>query len=97
MRIGKDAAENWKIFDEADEEDVWVHLKSFPSPHVILKEENISEKNILEASHLCKDSSKFKNLKNIKIVNCKVKYLQKGDVVGTIIMLRPRKCNYVKI
>ena len=97
MKIGKNAAENWEIFEEAGEEDIWVHLKSFPSPHVIIKEEDINEKNILEASNLCKNSSKFKSLKNIKIVNCKVKYLQKGDTTGVIIILRPRKCNYVKI
>jgi len=97
MKIGKNAVENWAIFDDACQEDTWVHLKSFPSPHVIIKEEDTNDESIEEACNRCKDASKYKNLKGIKVVTCKVKFLEKGDSVGTIIIKRPRKCNYVKI
>ena len=96
MKIGKNAAENWEIFDQACPEDIWVHLNSFPSPHVIVSEEDVCDDSIRKAADACKLHSKFKNLKNIKAVYCRVKYLQKGAEVGVILLPSKRKCGFIK-
>ena len=35
--IGKNAKNNWEILDNADDEDIWLHLDDLPSPYVIIK------------------------------------------------------------
>ena len=35
-KIGQNASENWKILDESNKDDVFFHLKSFPSCYVRL-------------------------------------------------------------
>lgn len=34
VRIDKSAKDNWDMIDKADQNDLWFHLESFPSPHV---------------------------------------------------------------
>lgn len=93
--IGKDAESNWKIFEEADENHLWFHLNSFPSCHVIIKSDDPPTEHILEAASLCKFHSKFKNVKNIKIVYTPISNLRLGEVVGSLEIVSKRKCNYV--
>ena len=45
----------------------WIHLESFPSSHVIIQEEKPPNSVIVETGLICKQHSKFKNLKNLKI------------------------------
>ncbi len=38
VKYGKNAAENWRIYEVADEEDMWFHVDDEPSAHVILED-----------------------------------------------------------
>ena len=40
IKVGKNAVENVKLFDEALQDDLWFHLDSGPSSHVWLHMEN---------------------------------------------------------
>jgi len=85
--IGKNAQENWNIIDNAKSDDWWFHIDDFPSCHVILKTiENIkpSKKIINYCACLCKENSKLKNNKNVKIIYTQIKNIKKADIVGSV-------------
>jgi predicted ribosome quality control (RQC) complex YloA/Tae2 family protein len=88
--IGRNAQENWNIIDTSDDNDIWFHLEDNPSPHVILKTNNINKnkisKNVIKlCSCLCKQYSKFNNMNNISIIYTEIKNIVKGKEVGSVI------------
>ena len=85
MLIGKNAKHNWDIISQANPEWIWFHVSNAPSAHIILEEENPSKKDIYLAAIQCKKSSKYKKSNSILVTYCKVKYLEKGDKIGSVI------------
>jgi len=94
--IGQNAKENWELLDKfykINDEYIWFHLNSFPSPYVIVnttindlsKNSNINEV-LLFGSQLCKDYSKYKFLSNLKIIYTSLKKLKKTDKIGEVII-----------
>lgn len=96
--IGKNAAENWKLIDDADTFDLWFHLDDKPSCHVILKQ-NINNSNIINntnntldypnqiiyiAAEQCKLNSKYKHLQKLKITYTEISNISKGKEVGSV-------------
>ena len=94
--IGKDARDNWNIVKQSDPAYTWVHLNSFPSPHVIIQSEDPSKEDLMKAACLCKDKSKYSRLKNIKVVYTKVENLRLGSEVGVVEFKSRNKCNFVQ-
>ncbi len=87
--IGKSAKENWQIIDEASENDIWFHLDDYPSSHIILKTENIDIKDfnkqtLIHCASLCKEQSKYSNMKNISVIYTKIKNVKKSDIIGSV-------------
>ncbi len=88
--IGKNKDENWKLIDEANENDYWFHLNNYPSCHVILKINNEKidkkvDKKVLKFCALeCKKNSKYNNQK-ITICYTKIKNIKKGNNIGSVI------------
>jgi predicted ribosome quality control (RQC) complex YloA/Tae2 family protein len=98
MKIGKNAQENWKLFDKAGQTDVWFHLDKYPSAHLYLSaEEAKDEAKILEAAQLVKQKSKYKNWNRIKVVYTPKKNLRRGKEVGELLIVSHRKCEYVTV
>ena len=95
--IGSNAQENWKIIRESEPSHVWFHLNSFPSPHVIIRSDNPTPSEIEAAAILCKSRSKYKNVRNIKVVYTKVDNLELGDEVGSVHIISERGCKYFRI
>jgi predicted ribosome quality control (RQC) complex YloA/Tae2 family protein len=91
--IGSNAEDNWKIIDKSKLDDIWFHLSDYPSCHVIA---NLSKKYnkkdqkyiIKQGAILCKQNSKFKSEKNIKIVYTNIKNIKKTDIVGSVNILK---------
>jgi len=81
--IGQNAKENWDLLDN-NENFLWFHLKSFPSCHVIILNENPNETTIQKAAELCKENTKYKSLKNIKINYTPIKNIKKSKEVGSV-------------
>ena len=87
--MGKSAEENWKIIDDSHENDIWFHLDDYPSPHIILKTNNrdiklINKQTLIHCASLCKEHSKYTNMKNISIIYTKIKNVKKADIIGSV-------------
>lgn len=84
--MGNDAKENWRLLEEAKEDDIWVHLNGYPSSYVIIKNINRDSKLNMEAivyaGQLCKHYSKHKHIKNMKMCYLEAKYVSKGKITG---------------
>ena len=92
---GTNAQENWDIIKRSEPGHIWFHLNSFPSPHVIIRSENPGDQQIIDAAHLCKSTSKYKNIKNARVVYCRVANLEMADEVGAVNIISKRKCKFV--
>jgi len=87
--LGKNAEDNWRIVE------VWFHLNSFPSSHLVIKDENPPTEHILNAANIVKNNSKYRHIKNIKVVYTHIKNLRLGEKVGLVEIISKRKCNFV--
>ena len=93
--VGSDAQENWDIIRDSEPGHVWFHLNSFPSPHVIIRTDTPSKEDIGYAARLCKSKSKYRNIRNIKVVYTRIHNLELGDKVGIVNIISKRRCKYV--
>jgi hypothetical protein len=93
--VGQNARENWQILDTAmsiNNNYIWFHLNSFPSPYVImyatieqLEGNDISTNHYLQfGAELCREHSKYKFLKDMKIMYVPIKKLTKTEKVGEV-------------
>ena len=91
--IGQNAQDNWNILDEAykiNNNFIWFHLNSFPSGYVIMysTNEELSDNSFNDylnyGAALCKENSKYKNLKDIKICYTSLKKLNKTLKIGEV-------------
>ncbi len=106
IKIGSNSQENWKLLEESLANYILFHLSSFPSCYVIIEKEidlnegsnfQIYENIIREACILCKNNTKYKNLKNIYVDFTNCKNVIKGDKIGEIIYKSNKKVNKIKI
>ena len=98
-KLGETAKENWNIFDKAENNYLFFHLSSFPSGYVILeyKDSEPTPFMIQIAAQHCKNGTKYKTLKNIKVDWCRCDNLEKTDKVGEIIFKSNRKVKQITI
>ena len=97
-KLGENAKENWKLLDESKEHYLFFHLQSFPSGYVILEHNNdYTEEIIIKAGELCKNGTKYRNLKNIKIDYCRCDNIIKGEKIGEVEFKSFRKVKQLKI
>ncbi len=82
--IGQRDQENWDIIN-FNSDYIWLHLNSFPSCHVIIKDNNPDEEVLNYAANLCKNHTKYKNMKNLYVCYTKCNNLKKGPDVGSVI------------
>lgn len=96
--VGCNSKENWMILEEADDEDIWVHLHGHPSPYVIIKKDTDVLNDELEyAGRLCKSHSKLKHVKNtVKMSSLKVAYVRKGRQSGQAKLLKAPNVNTIR-
>lgn len=94
--IGQNAKENWELL-ENNENYWWFHLKSFPSCHVVILEEDPGSMDILEAAKLCRDNTKYRNLKNIKVNYTQIKNIKKSKEVGSVEFKSNRQVSTITI
>jgi len=96
IKIGRNAAENWELLD-TDPDFIWMHLNSFPSGHVIIEDSNPSDEILSYSALQCKENSKYKNLKNLKICYTRVGNLIKGEKVGSVCFKSKRKVKTIML
>jgi len=88
-KLGRNAQENFKLIDEANEIDSdywWFHLEDHSSGHCIVHTKDLNKSVILLAGSLVKSHSKLKNQKKVKIIYIQIKYIRKTKTVGEVIL-----------
>ena len=89
--IGNNARTNWQMLDNADEHDLFIHLKDSSSPYVIvalrdLKTGSFREADILQGCKLCKQNSSKKLNTREKVMFTEVKNVKKGKRIGSAVV-----------
>ena len=97
IKIGQSAKENWDLIDNSNQNYIWLHLDSFPSCHVVIEDENPSNELLLEGARLCKENTKYRNLKNLKICYTTISNLIKGKEMGSVSYKFNRKVKYTQL
>tara|TARA_Y100000389_G_scaffold42904_1_gene37548 strand:- start:332 stop:649 length:318 start_codon:yes stop_codon:yes gene_type:complete len=96
--LGVNAKDNWDILDTIDDDNYYFfHLRSFPSPYVILCEKSPTVNEIKLGAEICKSNSKYRNLKNIYVDYCVFSNIIKGDKLGEIFFRSLRKVKNIKV
>lgn len=92
LKIGNNAKENDELLSQASQNDLWLHLAKFSSPHGILSGDiqNINKQTLTWAATLVKESSarRCRNLNNIEVNYLPVKHVQKTEECGKVILLK---------
>ena len=96
FKIGQNAQENWDLLI-LNENFTWLHLKSFPSCHVVIENEELNEEDLIEGAKLCLQNTKYRNLKNIKVNYTLLKNIKKADKIGAVHFISNRKVNTIMI
>ena len=68
FKIAENINDNFELINTSNKDDIWFHLENYPSFHLSLSprnKNNVTNNIILQASLLCKQSSRFKNFNNI--------------------------------
>lgn len=102
--VGQNALENWNILDQANTinpDYIWFHLNSFPSCYVIMYSslQDITDNScniyLNYGAELCKNNSKYRNMRDIKICYTSLKKLKKTQKIGEVIIIG--KKNIIKL
>lgn len=78
--IGKNHFQNDYLLSKiASADDIWLHLKDYPSAHIIIKqkEKPIDEQTIFKAAKLAKEFSKAKNSSKVCVIYTLKKFVRK--------------------
>jgi predicted ribosome quality control (RQC) complex YloA/Tae2 family protein len=89
IKIGANKDENDQIICEAKQTDIWFHLASFSSCHVIIscnKKNPIDKQMIWYCAELCKNNTKYKNLDNVKVNYLPIKSIKRTEEKGKVIL-----------
>lgn len=86
--LGQNAIENHQIIDDADKNDWWFHLTDFPSGHCIVETDNLDKEDIIYASQLVKENSKYKNINKVSISYLQIKDIKKTKNPGEVKLLK---------
>ncbi len=96
IKIGSNAKENWQLVD-SDESFTWLHLNSYPSCHVVIETDEPTQEEIIFAAQLCKENTKYRNLRNLKICYTTCGNLNKGPDEGSVICKSKRKVKHIVV
>jgi predicted ribosome quality control (RQC) complex YloA/Tae2 family protein len=96
IKIGSNAKENWTLVD-SDDNYTWLHLNSYPSCHVVIETDDPTQEEIIFAAQLCKENTKYRNLRNLKICYTTCGNLKKGTETGSVIYKSKRKVHYIVV
>ena len=96
IKVGANADENWMLVD-SNKEYTWLHLNSFPSCHVVIESAEPTQEEIMFAAQLCKQNTKYRNLRNLKICYTTCGNLKKGVKAGSVVYNSKRKVKYIVV
>jgi predicted ribosome quality control (RQC) complex YloA/Tae2 family protein len=86
IKIGSNVSDNDKLFDLADDNDIWFHVDGLPSAHMWVPECELTKQQLYMIALQLKKTSKYKKINNIPIIYTTKQNIEKGDTLGTIII-----------
>ena len=95
MVIGKNAKDNDKLFDEAEDDDIWFHLDEYPSAHLWIKNQSLSKQELYRVGLVLKQKSKYKKENNVRIVYTTKSNLRKTKKLGEVEIIG--KAQYLRV
>jgi predicted ribosome quality control (RQC) complex YloA/Tae2 family protein len=96
ITIGKNQYHNWVIIEEADGDDLWFHVDSMPSGHVILASE--APKSLMKmCARICKERSKAPSNRKVRIVYTKVSNIFLGKHPGEVRIKNASSCKFLTV
>lgn len=96
--IGQTAHENWELLDKRDCYDYFFHLSSFSSCYVMVKTKvNLTSDIIITCAQMCKENTKYKNHRKVKVDYCSCDNLIRGSKVGEVFYKSKKKVRTVSV
>ncbi len=98
-KIGENANDNNELIQSVDSNYYWLHMNDFPSPHVIICKNILTENAIHIATKLCVlyGKKKYKHLKSFNVIITKINNLLLTDIPGEVEFKSEGKRNlYIK-
>ena len=98
IKIGENPKDNDELVSKSKQNDVWFHLDSLPSCHVVIassKQNTVTKEMIRYCAILCKEHTKYRNNNKLKIIYTKIKNVKRTNVSGQVII--KGKCDTIII
>jgi len=96
--IGNNVKDNDYLLKQYGHTDyIWLHLKAYPSSHVVILDNSPPEEILAQAAEACRDSSKYRNLKHLKVSYTKYNNVQKTNIPGAVNFKSNKKVLEIKI
>jgi predicted ribosome quality control (RQC) complex YloA/Tae2 family protein len=90
--IGKDRSDNVQLLKDFGHTDyTFMHLKSFPSSHVVIMSNSPSDETLRFAAQACKQQSKYRRIPGLKAIYTAYTNVKNTDVPGTVVFKSNRK------
>jgi hypothetical protein len=97
--VGKNAADNWRIYKESNLNDTIFHLEKFSSAYIIVNipMDKMTTEQIANAANLCKSKTKYKNVPDIGVMLTPKSNTKLGNEVGSFIVLSNHKTKVIYV
>ena len=95
--LGENANENEQVINESHPDFIWLHLDKFPSGHVVIQSNVVSQQILQIAAQKCLENTKYKNLKNISVIFTTISNLKFTEKKGEVEFRSNRKTSRFKI
>ena len=83
LRIGSNALDNDILFNNANDDDTWFHVYSFPSAHMWMRGPVLDKNTMYQIALHLKKKSKYKKISGLPIIYTTKKNLTKTETPGT--------------
>lgn len=94
-KIGKNAQDNHRLFDEAEDDDIWFHLNDYSSAHMWVKNKKFSKQELYRLGLVLKTKSKYSKVNGLNIIYTTKKNLKKTEKLGELEIIG--KVQYLKV
>ena len=88
--VGENQADNFDLLDFADKQDLWFHVDSLSSCHVVAKVAGLKfdkkqmRQVVTQGALLCKENSVYTYMSNLAIIYTYVEYVTKTQTMGRV-------------
>lgn len=95
--LGENENDNDSLLKVAHNDHIWLHLDKFPSGHAVIQTGTINDELLHFTGQKCLENTKFRHLKNVKIVYTKISNVKLTEKKGEVIFKSNRKTNRFKL